>query len=93
VSLRIADFVQSPLVAELSLYDIVHAPGIAIDLSHIDTPGNVTGYLPADNGLEKALTGADIVVVPAGIARKPGMTRDGTPLYHTRPHLGQELTN
>lgn len=87
-----ADLVQSPLVTELSLYDIGHAPGVAIDLDHIDTPGNVTGYLPADNGLEKALTGADIVVIPAGIARKPGMTRDGTPLCYTRPHLGQKLT-
>lgn len=68
---------QSPLVNELSLYDIVHAPGVAIDLNHIDTPGKVTGYLPADGGLEKTLVGADIVVIPAGIARKPGMTRDG----------------
>jgi len=77
MSIRKADLVQSPLVAELSLYDIVHAPGVAIDLNHIDTPGKVTGYLPADGGLEKTLTGADIVVIPAGIPRKPGMTRDG----------------
>ena len=27
------------------------------------------GYLPADDGLKKALTGADIVVIPAGIPR------------------------
>ena len=44
--LRAADLLQSPLVTELSLYDIVHAPGVAIDLNHIDTPGKVTGYLP-----------------------------------------------
>jgi malate dehydrogenase len=36
----------------------------------------VKGYLPADGGLEKALTGADIIVIPAGVPRKPGMTRD-----------------
>ncbi|KAL5454078.1 hypothetical protein PMIN06_005178 [Paraphaeosphaeria minitans] len=36
----------------------------------------VTGYLPRDDGLKNALTGADIVVIPAGIPRKPGMTRD-----------------
>jgi malate dehydrogenase len=83
--LRAADSLQSPLVTELSLYDIVHAPGVAIDLNHIDTPGKVTGYLPADGGLEKTLVGAEIVVIPAGIARKPGMTRDGIPSILRRP--------
>lgn len=63
-------------MSALSLYDIVHAPGVAIDLNHIDTPGPVDGFLPADDGLHKALTGADLVVITAGIARKPGMTRD-----------------
>ncbi|CBF76243.1 hypothetical protein AN5031.2 [Aspergillus nidulans FGSC A4] len=66
----------SDLFAEISLYDIVHVPGIATDLMHIDTRARVTGHLPDDSGLKKALTGADIVVVTAGIARKPGMTRD-----------------
>lgn len=55
----------------------MHVPGIATDLNHIDTKAKVTGYLAADGGLKQALTGADIVVVTAGIARKPGMTRDG----------------
>jgi malate dehydrogenase len=64
-------------VTELSLYDIVHAPGVAIDLNHIDTSSKVTGFLPDNDGLTKALTGANVVVIPAGIARKPGMTRDG----------------
>lgn len=36
----------------------------------------MTGYLPADGGLGKALKNADIVVIPAGVPRKPGMTRD-----------------
>lgn len=44
---------------------------------HIDTKGKVSGYLPNDGSLKKALSGADIVVVTAGIARKPEMTRDG----------------
>ncbi|KAF8841834.1 NAD-malate dehydrogenase [Paxillus ammoniavirescens] len=66
----------NPAVTELSLYDIVNAPGVAVDLSHIATPAKVEGYLPADEGLKKALTGANIVVIPAGIPRKPGMTRD-----------------
>lgn len=58
---------QSPLVTELSLYDIVHAPGVAIDLNHIDTAAKVTGFLPDNDGLTKALTGSDIVVIPAGM--------------------------
>lgn len=49
---------QSPLVTKLSLYDIVHTPGVAADLSHIDTPAKVTGYNGAEN-LETALKGKD----------------------------------
>jgi len=66
----------SPLISELGLFDIVNTPGVAADLSHIATPGKVEGYLPPDDGLKKALTGADVVVIPAGVPRKPGMTRD-----------------
>jgi len=66
----------NPAVTALSLNDIVNVPGVAADLSHISTPAKVEGYLPADDGLKKALTGADIVVIPAGVPRKPGMTRD-----------------
>lgn len=66
----------NPLISELALFDIVNTPGVAADLSHISTPAKVTGYLPQDEGLKKALTGADIVVIPAGVPRKPGMTRD-----------------
>jgi len=66
----------NPLISELSLYDIVNTPGVAIDLSHIATPAKVEGYLPPDDGLAKTLKGADIIIIPAGIPRKPGMTRD-----------------
>ncbi|KAI9826803.1 MAG: hypothetical protein M1832_005741 [Thelocarpon impressellum] len=66
----------SPLIDELALYDVVNTPGVAADLSHISSPAKITGYLPKDDGLKHALTGADIVVIPAGIPRKPGMTRD-----------------
>ena len=57
----------------MSLFDIVNTPGVAADLSHIATPAKVSGYLPPDDGLKKALTGADIVVIPAGVPRKPGV--------------------
>jgi len=67
---------NSQLIDELALYDVVNTPGVATDLSHISTPAKVTGYLPKDNGMKLAFTGADIVIIPAGIPRKPGMTRD-----------------
>jgi len=66
----------SKLITELSLYDVVNSPGVATDLSHISSPAKVSGYLPKDDGLKAAFTGADIIVIPAGIPRKPGMTRD-----------------
>jgi malate dehydrogenase len=65
-----------PLVTELSLYDVVNTPGVAKDLSHISTPAKVEGYLPADDGGKKAFKDADIIVIPAGVPRKPGMSRD-----------------
>ncbi len=35
---------QSPLVSHLALYDIAHTPGVAADLSHINTAAKVTGH-------------------------------------------------
>merc|ERR1711950_104382 len=65
----------NPAVTKLALYDIVATPGVAADLSHIETPGRVAGFVGADQ-LEASLVGAEIVVIPAGVPRKPGMTRD-----------------
>lgn len=66
----------SNLVTSLSLYDLAPiTPGVAADISHIDTSAQVTGYQGADK-LDAALKGADLVIVPAGVPRKPGMTRD-----------------
>ncbi|KAL9587562.1 MAG: hypothetical protein Q9212_000139 [Teloschistes hypoglaucus] len=66
----------SPLIDELSLFDVVGTPGVTADLSHISSVAKVSGYLKENDGLKKALTGADVVVIPAGVPRKPGMTRD-----------------
>jgi len=66
----------SPLIDEIALYDVVNTPGVAADLGHISSIAKLTGYLPKDDGLKLALTGTDIVIIPAGIPRKPGMTRD-----------------
>ncbi len=65
---------SSSHIYQLSLYDIVNTPGVAADLSHIATPAKVVGYLPPDDGLKKALTGAELVVIPAGVPRKPGVS-------------------
>ncbi|KAM4648435.1 malate dehydrogenase, mitochondrial isoform 2-T2 [Amazona ochrocephala] len=39
---------NSPLVSKLSLYDIAHTPGVAADLSHIETKANVKGMTRDD---------------------------------------------
>lgn len=65
----------NPLVSKLSLYDIAATPGVAADISHINTRSEVNGYMGEDQ-LGKALEGCDIVIIPAGVPRKPGMTRD-----------------
>jgi malate dehydrogenase len=49
-------------------------PGVAVDLSHIPTDVRVSGFVGDD--VEAAMQDADIVVIPAGVPRKPGMTRD-----------------
>lgn len=76
-------------VTDLRLYDIRGSPGVAADISHIDTKSNVSGYLPDNNGLQKALDGVDIIVVPAGVPRKPGMTRDD--LFSTNASIVRDL--
>ncbi len=64
-----------PAGSALSLYDVApFTPGVAKDLSHIPTDVEVEGFTGDD--LQKALKDADVVVIPAGVARKPGMTRD-----------------
>lgn len=63
-------------VTKLSLYDIRGSIGVSADIAHVNTAAEVTGYTPENNGLEAALKGAEIIVIPAGMPRKPGMTRD-----------------
>ena len=64
-----------PAGSKVSLYDVApFTPGVATDLSHIPTDVEIDGFTGDD--LPKALEGANVVVIPAGVARKPGMTRD-----------------
>lgn len=65
----------NPRVTELTCYDVAPiTPGVAADLSHIATGAKTTGFTGDD--LRKALDGCQVVVIPAGVPRKPGMTRD-----------------
>ena len=65
---------QLPAGSELSLYDIAPlTPGVAVDLSHIPTAVKVTGF--SGENPSPALKNADIVLISAGVARKPGMAR------------------
>ncbi|SCU96819.1 LAME_0F17546g1_1 [Lachancea meyersii CBS 8951] len=65
---------MSPFVSTLALYDLRLAPGVARDLSHINTNSKCKGF--DKENLPAALEGAHVVVIPAGVPRKPGMTRD-----------------
>ncbi|KAF2004565.1 malate dehydrogenase [Amniculicola lignicola CBS 123094] len=79
----------NPRVSKLALYDIRLAPGVAADISHINTKSEVTGYDPTPSGLAEALKGAEIVLIPAGVPRKPGMSRDD--LFNTNASIVRDL--
>merc|ERR1719272_1484638 len=60
---------------------MVPAAGVAADLSHLEKKVRVTGYVKsleekAIDVLGDCLSGCDLVLVPAGMPRKPGQTRD-----------------
>ncbi|KAL1585499.1 hypothetical protein WHR41_05592 [Cladosporium halotolerans] len=81
----------NPRVTELSLFDIRGAPGVAADVGHVNTKSVVTGYEPEQNGgIAAALKGAEIVLIPAGVPRKPGMTRDD--LFNTNASIVRDLS-
>lgn len=64
-------------VTDLRLYDIKNAKGVATDISHIPTNSTVTGFSAEEaDGLKNALKDTELVLIPAGVPRKPGMTRD-----------------
>lgn len=79
----------NPRVTNLALYDIRLGPGVAADISHINTKSVVKGYDPTPSGLRECLSGAEIVLIPAGVPRKPGMTRDD--LFNTNASIVRDL--
>lgn len=79
----------NPRVTDLALYDIRGGPGVAADLSHINTKSSVKGFEPSPAGLAAAVKGAEVVLIPAGVPRKPGMTRDD--LFNTNASIVRDL--
>ncbi|CAH0545918.1 unnamed protein product [Brassicogethes aeneus] len=79
---------MNPFVKELSLFDLQHTPGVAVDLSHIETPCKVKAFMGADQRRE-ALKDANIIIVSAGVPRKPGMTRDD--LFNVNAYIIKDL--
>merc|ERR1739848_212984 len=74
----------NPNIEKLHLFDINGTPGVAADCSHCDTPAQVKGFA-GDAEIEAALKGMDLVIIPAGVPRKPGMTRDD--LFNTNASI------
>merc|ERR1711917_77162 len=71
-------------VTGVNVYDVAPVtPGVGADLSHIDTRANVESFVGDD--LEAAIAGCDVVLIPAGVPRKPGMTRDD--LFNTNASI------
>jgi len=76
---------QNPNVSELAIIDLnvamVPAEGVAADLSHLEGKCKVSSIalvLNQDKAIDKAgdiLKGCDLVLVPAGVPRKPGQDR------------------
>ncbi|KAE8699916.1 Malate dehydrogenase, glyoxysomal [Hibiscus syriacus] len=66
---------MSPLVSALNLYDIANVKGVAADISHCNTPSHVRDFTGASE-LGDCLKDVNVAVIPAGVPRKPGMTRD-----------------
>jgi len=76
---------QNPHVSELAIIDLnvamVPAEGVAADLSHLEGKCKVTSIaleLNKDKAIDKAgdiLKGCSLVLVPAGVPRKPGQDR------------------
>jgi malate dehydrogenase len=57
---------QSPLVNQLSLFDVQHTKGVGADLSHIETKCKVKAFVGYEQ-LHDSLVGADVVVIPGKV--------------------------
>lgn len=82
---------HSPMISHLSLYDLApYTPGVGKDLSHIETLSKVTAHTGPEQ-LDDCLKGCTLVLIPAGMPRKPGMTRDD--LFNTNASIAMNLAD
>jgi len=80
---------HSPMITQLACYDVAtFTPGVAKDLSHIETRAQVSAYTGPDE-LDECLKGCSLVLIPAGMPRKPGMSRDD--LFNTNASIAMNL--
>ncbi len=69
-------------IANINIFDIVEgvAEGKALDIQegapHFGFDCKLKGYCTKDETMYENLKGSDVIVVTAGLARKPGMSRD-----------------
>lgn len=78
----------SPMISHLALYDVANTAGVAADLSHINTKARLTAHQGLDQ-LADCVKDSHVVVIPAGVPRKPGMTRDD--LFNTNASIVRDL--
>ncbi|KAF9514331.1 hypothetical protein BS47DRAFT_1265814, partial [Hydnum rufescens UP504] len=71
----------------LSLYDISGAPGIAANMSHVATAGEVNWYISEKLG--NALQGTKIVIIAAGIPQKSNIVQVN--LFNTNAPIVRDL--
>lgn len=66
---------HSEYIQHLALYDLAHVRGVGADLSHVDRQCKLTTHLGQEE-LADAVRDANVIIILAGIAQKPGMSRD-----------------
>jgi len=82
---------HSPMITQLACYDVApFTPGVGKDLSHIETHGQVSAYTGPEQ-LDDCLKGCSLVLIPAGMPRKPGMSRDD--LFNTNASIAMNLAD
>jgi len=82
---------HSPMITQLACYDVApFTPGVGKDLSHIETLGQVSAYTGPEE-LDDCLKGCSLVLIPAGMPRKPGMSRDD--LFNTNASIAMNLAD
>mmetsp|Transcript_68694 Transcript_68694/g.190136 ORF Transcript_68694/g.190136 Transcript_68694/m.190136 type:complete len:424 (-) Transcript_68694:161-1432(-) len=89
---------MDPNVKELCIFDLsiaaVPPAGVAADLGHLERKCAVKGYMmeagksPIDH-LEECLKDCHLVLIPAGVPRKPGMSRDD--LFKTNADIAKGI--